>query len=186
MREMLRAVQQKTPIDAQRVADLQFDLELAIVQKNARAGGSCAAAGPAAGRSTSTPARAGERRIAGASSSVRIRSCSCTVTIRCACCASWPSSAISPSSVDGQDAAALRELDPESCYLAWDLTVDTDATREVIEQVFDWAEGDCELKITRREAPWRAPAVAEAPAAVPRGRLNVQLPRPAPRAGAVD
>ena len=35
MRDMLRAVQHKTPIDAQRVADLQFDLELAIVQKNA-------------------------------------------------------------------------------------------------------------------------------------------------------
>ncbi len=34
MREMLRAVQQKAPIDAQRMADVQFDLELAIVQKN--------------------------------------------------------------------------------------------------------------------------------------------------------
>src|SRR5688572_17978048 len=34
MRDMLRAVQHKTPVDAQRVADLQFDLELAIVQKN--------------------------------------------------------------------------------------------------------------------------------------------------------
>src|SRR6185503_6957108 len=35
MREMLRAVQHKTPIDAQRVADVQFDLELAIAQKSA-------------------------------------------------------------------------------------------------------------------------------------------------------
>ena len=34
LREMLRAVQHKTPIDAQRVADVQFDLELAIAQKN--------------------------------------------------------------------------------------------------------------------------------------------------------
>src|SRR5688500_754420 len=34
MRDMLRGVQNKEPIDAQRVADLQFDLELAIVQKN--------------------------------------------------------------------------------------------------------------------------------------------------------
>src|SRR5688572_3432846 len=34
MRDMLRSVQHKEPIDAQRVADLQFDLELAIVQKN--------------------------------------------------------------------------------------------------------------------------------------------------------
>src|SRR4029078_6968139 len=31
---MLRAVQQKQPIDSQRVSDPQFDLELMIVQKN--------------------------------------------------------------------------------------------------------------------------------------------------------
>ena len=35
MRAMLRAVQAKQPIDAQRVSDLQFDLELMIAQKNA-------------------------------------------------------------------------------------------------------------------------------------------------------
>ncbi len=34
MRDMLRSVQRKEPIDAQKVADLQFDLELAIAQKN--------------------------------------------------------------------------------------------------------------------------------------------------------
>src|ERR1700728_2220869 len=33
MREMLRAQQGKQPVDAQRVADLQFDLELTVVQK---------------------------------------------------------------------------------------------------------------------------------------------------------
>jgi two-component system, chemotaxis family, sensor kinase CheA len=33
LREMLRAVQQKQPLDMQRVADLQFDLEVAIAQK---------------------------------------------------------------------------------------------------------------------------------------------------------
>ncbi len=35
MRAMLRAVQNNQPIDAQSVADLQFDLELAIAQKDA-------------------------------------------------------------------------------------------------------------------------------------------------------
>src|SRR6201991_361779 len=52
MREMLRAVQHKSPIDAQRVADLQFDLELAIVQKNAQAA-VAAAAVPAPARPAS-------------------------------------------------------------------------------------------------------------------------------------
>src|SRR2546421_5136323 len=37
MRAMLRAVQQKQPINTQRVSDLQFDLELMIAQKNAAA-----------------------------------------------------------------------------------------------------------------------------------------------------
>src|SRR3954469_21251723 len=35
MRAMLRAVHHKKPIDAQKVSDLQFDLELMIAQKNA-------------------------------------------------------------------------------------------------------------------------------------------------------
>src|SRR5882762_8901925 len=49
MRAMLRAVQQKKPIDAQRVSDLQFDLELMIAQKNSApaAPAAAAAGGPA-------------------------------------------------------------------------------------------------------------------------------------------
>ena len=59
----------------------------------------------------------------------------------------------------------LEALDPTSCYLAWDLTLDTDASREVIDQVFDWAEGDCELAITAEPIPAAAPAATPAPAA---------------------
>ena len=44
--------------------------------------------------------------------------------------------------------------------------VDTDATREVIDQVFDWAEGDCELQIRDENA--RRPAAAGAEACAPR------------------
>ncbi len=54
MRDMLRAVQHKTPVDAQRVADLQFDLELAILQKTPPV--AIAAAEPAA------PAKVTDRR----------------------------------------------------------------------------------------------------------------------------
>src|SRR5689334_22260720 len=48
MRAMLRAVQQKQPIDSQRVSDLQFDLELMIVQKNSAAAAPAPVAAPAA------------------------------------------------------------------------------------------------------------------------------------------
>src|SRR4051812_19148586 len=46
MREMLRAVQHKTPVDAQRVADVQFDLELAIAQKTSTVAAAVAAPAP--------------------------------------------------------------------------------------------------------------------------------------------
>ena len=48
MRDMLRSVQSKSPIDAQRVADLQFDLELAILQKNQPAAAAPVVEAPAA------------------------------------------------------------------------------------------------------------------------------------------
>ena len=43
---------------------------------------------------------------------------------------------------------AFGDLDPESCYLGWDLTLDSDVGREAIDEVFEWVEGDCDLVIT--------------------------------------
>src|ERR1700758_654194 len=60
MRAMLRSVQQKKPIDAQKVSDLQFDLELMIAQKPAvpaaAAPGASTLAAPAAGAATASAA----------------------------------------------------------------------------------------------------------------------------------
>src|SRR3954468_4108366 len=55
MRAMLRAVQHKKPIDAQKVSDLQFDLELMIAQKNVAP---AVATPPAATPATAAPAPA--------------------------------------------------------------------------------------------------------------------------------
>jgi two-component system chemotaxis sensor kinase CheA len=144
MREMLRAVQHKEPIDAQRVADLQFDLELAIAQKNSA---------PA-----SAPAPVAELAVAAAPAKVSAAHC-WRIHFR-----PYPQLFVHGNdplrmlrelselgdltvSIDAQNLPALDVLDPEACYFAWDLTVETDATRAVIDQVFDWAEGDCELKV---------------------------------------
>ncbi len=175
MREMLRAVQHKSPIDAQRVADLQFDLELAIVQKNA-------AAAVAA-------ARAGRRRRCRRVQRVVHR---WRIQFR-----PYPQLFAHGNDplrmlreladlgdlnvvVSTQNVPALCELDPESCYLSWELTVDTDATREVIDQVFDWAEGDCELQI-RDENAGAVAANAKPASAV----AEAKAPE-APRLAAVD
>jgi two-component system, chemotaxis family, sensor kinase CheA len=180
MREMLRAVQHKTPIDAQRVADVQFDLELAIAQKNAPA---AAAPTPALPGSTGE-AREGAHRwrihfrpypqlfVHGNDPLRMLRELADLGDLKVV--------------VAAQNLPALRELDPESCYLAWDLTVDTDATREVIDQVFDWAEGDCELKIQdENAAAVPAPSAAPTPA-LPRGAGEAEAQQEAPKQGLGD
>src|ERR1044072_2356510 len=153
MREMLRAVQHKTPIDAQRVADVQFDLELAIAQKNAPAPAAAVAPVPVPESAPVRTSNAHRWRIHfrpypqlfvhGNDPLRMLRELADLGDLDVV--------------VAAQNLPALRELDPESCYLAWDLSVDTDATREVIDQVFDWAEGDCELKIHDENAAADAP-----------------------------
>jgi two-component system, chemotaxis family, sensor kinase CheA len=148
MREMLRAVQHKTPIDAQRVADVQFDLELAIAQKNAPA----VAAAPATRNAHRWRIhfRPYPQLFVHGNDPLRmLRELADLGDLDVV--------------VAAQNLPALRDLDPESCYLAWDLTVDTDATREVIHQVFDWAEGDCELRIHDEKAAAATPSVKPAP-----------------------
>lgn len=55
---------------------------------------------------------------------------------------------------DGQALPGLSAMDPETCYLAWDIALQGNVAEEQIRAVFDWVEGDCELTIT-------ATAVAE-------------------------
>ncbi|WP_129775077.1 chemotaxis protein CheA [Peristeroidobacter soli] len=185
MREMLRSVQRKEPIDAQRVADLQFDLELAIAQKNqpaaAPAPAPVVAAAPAPAAVEAAKPRVAHRwRISfrpypqlfvhGNDPLRMIRELS----------------EIGELSVklDGNALPSLEALEPESCYLAWDLTLDTDAAREVVNGVFDWAEGDCDLQITEEEVPVQAAApvaatAAPASEAKPSNVVNIADAKPA-------
>jgi len=173
MREMLRAVQHKTPIDAQRVADLQFDLELAILQKNAAA---AAAAEPVPAAAEAVPAAEASLTSAPSAGAAGRR---WHVVFR-----PYPQLFTHGNdplrmlrelaelgeldvTVDAGNLPALSALDPESCFLAWDLRLRTEATREVIEQVFDWAEGDCELKIEEETVAEPVVAVAATPVVEP-------------------
>jgi two-component system chemotaxis sensor kinase CheA len=184
MRDMLRAVQQKTPVDAQRVADLQFDLELAIAQKTPPAAAPVAAvaavqapiaAAPAAPRKATVAHRWRIRFrpfpqlfVRGNDPLRMVRELSelgdLTVNL------------------DGRNLPSLQELDPESCYFAWDLTVETDATRENIEQVFDWAEGDCDLQISDEFAQAGEPPAAPSPSNVVALATESKAVESAPRA----
>ncbi len=59
---------------------------------------------------------------------------------------------------------ALQDLDPESCYLSWDLQLHGDVPKSAVEEVFDWVDPACRLTVVPLGAPG-APA-ASAPVAV--------------------
>jgi two-component system, chemotaxis family, sensor kinase CheA len=151
MRAMLRAVQQKKPIDAQRVSDLQFDLELMIAQKNATppAAPAPAAATPAA-VTGSSPEPAAPATSAAARWEIWFRPYP-ELFAR----GNDPLRMMRELAEMGQletqvDVTALPEfagIEPQSCYLAWKLDLTGDITESAIRQVFEWAEGDCELQI---------------------------------------
>jgi two-component system chemotaxis sensor kinase CheA len=187
MRDMLRAVQNNQPIDAQKVADLQFDLELAIAQKDAAA--AAAATAPAA--AAQTPAVG----VVTAQTSAAPAAVA-PVDIPTPAAAPEPATNEPPrwtisfrphtdllqrgndplrmirelatlgalSTIVTLDALPpFAELDVQASYLAWTMELTGPADEQPIREVFDWAEGDCDLTITRLNPP--VDAVLDASAA---------------------
>jgi two-component system chemotaxis sensor kinase CheA len=66
----------------------------------------------------------------------------------------------------------LSELEPDRPYIGWTGTLTTEATREQVEEVFEFVNDDCELEITEEN-----PAPAFAPAA----DLDAPLMEPVPQ-----
>jgi two-component system chemotaxis sensor kinase CheA len=175
MREMLRAQQGKQPVDAQRVADLQFDLELAVVQNGSTpAAAAVAPVAAVAAQNGAAPAGADAGRgtlyqigfkpylhlLARGNDPLRMfRELRELGDLQV--------------TADVSALPAIEEFDPENCYLSWRLKLRTDAPRQSIVEVFDWAEGDCELEVKVLEPEPAANATntpAAAFAAAPAGR----------------
>jgi two-component system chemotaxis sensor kinase CheA len=146
LRAMLRAVQAKQPIDTQRVSDLQFDLEVAIATKNAQpaviatspaavsgAVASATAAGSARWRIRFHPYRELLARGNDPLRMLRELAALGELEVR----------------VDAQMLPPLADVNPQDCYLAWSLDLPGEVPEEAIKQVFEWAEGDCDLTIER-------------------------------------
>jgi two-component system, chemotaxis family, sensor kinase CheA len=41
----------------------------------------------------------------------------------------------------------FTDMDPESCYFSWKLTLRGNVLRECVNEIFEWLEGDCKLEI---------------------------------------
>src|SRR5579863_3737123 len=167
MREMLRAQQGKQAVDAQRVADLQFDLELAVVQ-NGSTPATAPTAPAAAPASPKGAAPAGADAARGTLYQISFRP-----YLHLLARGNDPLRMFRELRDLGDlqvtaDVSALptfEEFDPENCYLAWMLRLRTEAARQSIVEVFDWAEGDCDLEVKVLEPEPRA-SPSDAPTAV--------------------
>ncbi len=50
--------------------------------------------------------------------------------------------------VDTSQIPAFSEIEPQACYLNWELTLHSEVEREDIEDIFEWVEDECELHIS--------------------------------------
>lgn len=183
MRDMLRWVQSKQPPDIQRVADLQFDLELMVANRNATpppavkaiAAKAISATGDAGGGAWLIAFRPYLQLLARGNDPLRMfgelaQLGELEIVAR--------TDAIPP----------LADMDPENCYLSWHLRLISEAPREAIDQAFDWAEGDCALTIERQPEVAHSAVSATADnaklAAVPRVAIAAGGDAPQPVASA--
>jgi two-component system chemotaxis sensor kinase CheA len=79
--------------------------------------------------------------------------------------------------LDDSALPALEFLDAEAAYVTWSVRVETEQGEEAIREVFEFVDGDCDLEITRGEAP-----VADVLATL----LEVAAPIPEPEAAFED
>jgi two-component system chemotaxis sensor kinase CheA len=84
----------------------------------------------------------------------------------------------------------LDALDPEACYLSWDIMISGQVSRAQLDEVFDWVDSGCRLEFTptagsqavvpeARERPVSQPpgVAAPAPEATPAASSNKAVPQ---------
>jgi two-component system, chemotaxis family, sensor kinase CheA len=81
---------------------------------------------------------------------------------------------------DTSQVPALDAIDPAQCHILWNLKLTSAAPRSAIDLIFEWAEGDCELKIERAAEP--QPQVVAATAAEQPAPERIPEPVSAPAA----
>ncbi len=192
MRAMLRSTQSKQPMNMQRVSDIQFDVELMIAQKNNAPAKPAAAPAPARAAVTTAAAPA-QASVPAGPASVATTDSTASATAGAPVIAKHWEITFRPYrelfargndplrmmreltelgdlkvEVDTSALPSFADLDAQSCYLAWKLELAGDVAEDAIKQVFEWAEGDCdlELRLVGGETADVATVAAAEPAAV--------------------
>jgi two-component system chemotaxis sensor kinase CheA len=89
--------------------------------------------------------------------------------------------------VDAKWVPPLAELDPEECRLSWKIEVNGPVQEAAIRAVFDWVEGECDLKLEAfgpAHAADSPPAPSPVPVSVP--AIAAPVPAPASATASVD
>ena len=161
LREMLTAVRGKEPLDEERIAGLQSQME-ALLSGEAAPAASAAAEGGEAAAAAPAPA-AGGWKIRFRPMPHLLRTGNDPVRMFRELKHLGELSAES----DLSKLPGLADMEPEEAYTGWTLTLRGDVSREQVDEVFEWVDGDCELEITPLGAEESAPAAEAAPAAEP-------------------
>ncbi|HWW33114.1 MAG TPA: Hpt domain-containing protein, partial [Steroidobacteraceae bacterium] len=170
MREMLRATQRKETFDPQRVADLQFDLEVAVAKNEAAA--AAAPAAVAVPAPAPTPAPAGQAEAPAAPPAPEAPPPEWQISVRplenmlsrgnepLALFAALAEHGALSVTADVRELPPLAEIDPHRCYLQWQLRLKSGVSQERIVEAFEWVEGDCDYRITCAAPPTAAVSAA--------------------------
>ena len=151
MRAMLRSTQSKQPLDMQKVSDVQFDVEMMIAQKNnapAKPAAAPVKAAPAVVPAPAAPASAAPATPPRWEISFRpYRELFARGNDPLRMMRELAELGELTVNVDVSALPRFEELDAQSCYLAWKLELAGDVPEDAIKQVFEWAEGDCDLEL---------------------------------------
>jgi two-component system chemotaxis sensor kinase CheA len=183
LRALLAATQQGGPIDMQQAADLQFDIESIIAR---RPGAPCAdEAGPeplVADAAAQRPAFANRWHIRFApAAGFMLAGHDPLILIE-----QLETLGLPRVEADLRALPSFGEFDPTHSFLSWQIELDSNATREEVAGIFDWAEDSCELSIDAAGAPGGRgePETIRPDASVETGRLVTRHAPEPDRAGA--
>jgi len=159
LREMMAATEAEQPLDQGRITSLNGDIAHILGEQPQGAPAPPAAARAAATNTETTGWRIVFEPVADL---LRLRNEPCRMFAELARLGGFAARA------DVSRVPPLDTLDPESCYLSWDIEMSGQISRADLDEVFDWVDSRCRLEFTpKTDSAAAAPAQTEPAQAEP-------------------